>query len=70
MTAFFLCLAFAGIALAELPGLVKKKYWKESLVFAGLLLLGFCLSLFQIIGIKIPNPGSGIENLIKVFIRL
>jgi hypothetical protein len=51
-------------------GIVKKKYWMEILVFASLLLIGFCLSLLQIIGIKIPNPGSGIGNLIKLFIKI
>lgn len=65
MKIFLLILVFIGIALVEIPGLVRKKLWGEFAVSLLLLSIGFTLSLLQTIGVKIPNPNKGIEFLIK-----
>ncbi|MDK2822481.1 MAG: hypothetical protein PWQ67_868 [Clostridia bacterium] len=60
-----LIIAFIGIALFEVPGLIQRKYWRELIFFLILLLLAFILSFLQVIGIKIPSPIKGIEFLVK-----
>jgi hypothetical protein len=63
-----LIIAFIGIALFEVPGLIQRKYWRELIFFLILLLLAFILSFFQVIGIQIPSPIKGIEFLVKYLI--
>lgn len=67
MKVFMLILAFTGIALVDIPGLIRKKQRSELAVVVLLLIVGFTLSLLQAIDIKIPNPNKGIEFLIKLF---
>lgn len=58
-----LILLFIGIALFEVPGLVKKKMWPELAAFSVFLLIGMCLSIPQVLGVKMPNPNKAIEAL-------
>ncbi|MDN5347469.1 MAG: hypothetical protein PWP65_1033 [Clostridia bacterium] len=60
-----LILLFAGIILFEVPGLVKKKMWRELAAFLAYLLIGMALSIPQVLGVKLPNPTKAIEALIK-----
>ena len=69
MKVFLLLLTFAGIVYYEVPGLIHRKQWRELAAFAGLLSLGFILSLLQIIGVKLPNPTTGIIFLVKHITR-
>lgn len=66
MKVLVLILAFIGIALVEIPGLVRKKWWGEFAAFCVLLAIGFTLCLLQTIDVKVPNPDKGIEFLIKL----
>lgn len=67
---FLLIIVFIGIALFEVPGLIRKKYWRELTVFSIFLLLAFILSLLQTIGVKIPNPTKGMQYLVKDILHL
>ncbi len=67
---FLLIIAFAGIALYEVPGLVRKKYWREFAVFSFFFLLAFVLALLQTVGVKIPSPIKGIQYVIKDILHL
>ncbi len=65
MNTLLLILAFAAIAAYEIPEIIRRRQWKELVVFAVLLIVGFTMSLFQTIGVKVPNPVKGIELIIK-----
>lgn len=60
-----LVLAFLGMALLEVPGLLRRRLWRELAAFATLLAIGFTLSFLQVLGVRIPSPNEGIESLIK-----
>jgi len=60
-----LILTFIIILIFELPGLIRKKYWKDLTVFLALLIIAFVLSLLQTIGIIIPSPAKYIETIIN-----
>jgi len=63
----FLCI-FIYIALVFIciPSVTKKKQWGEVVIISVLLTAGFTLSLFQILGVDVPNPNKGIESIIKL----
>jgi hypothetical protein len=61
---------FIGITGYEVPGMVQKKQFRELAVFSGLLILGFVISILQIVGVTLPNPIKGIETLGDYLIRL
>jgi len=61
-----LIFVFTGIALVEIPGLLREKLWGELATFSILLTIGFTISFLQIIGIEVPNPNDGIAYLIKL----
>lgn len=58
-----LFIIFIGVILFEVPGLVRKKYWRELTFFSLFLLVAFTLALLQVIGVKIPSPFNGINYL-------
>ncbi|MDT3698026.1 MAG: hypothetical protein RO469_01250 [Thermincola sp.] len=51
---FLLITVFTGIALFEVPRLIRKKYWRELGVFAFFLLAAFMLTMLQTLGIRFP----------------
>jgi hypothetical protein len=61
-----LVLLFSGLALFEIPKLIRKKQWPELISSCVLLCIGFLLSLLQVIGVEIPNPDKVIASLIKM----
>lgn len=60
-----LVLAFLAIIWLEVPGLVKKKAWRELAAFSVFLALGFALALPQVLGLEVPNPNKAIEALFR-----
>ena len=60
-------LAFAVIVFLEVPGLLKKKAWRDLAAFSFFLILGFTLALLQIMGVNMPNPNHALEALFRPF---
>jgi hypothetical protein len=67
---FLLIVIFIGVAFLELPGLIKRRYWRELKVFSLFLLIAFIMSLFHIIGIPLPNPVKEMDYLVKDILHL
>lgn len=65
-----LIMAFTGVMFLEVPALIRKKYWRELLVFMVFLSVGFILAFLQIIGIKIPSPLKAFTYLIRDLLHL
>lgn len=61
-----LILAFVGIALYEIPQLVRKKHLQDLVVFSSFFMFAFLFSLLQSIGVKFPNPLTVITNIVKL----
>lgn len=53
--------ASAGIALLEVPSLLKKRLTKELYVFSFILIFGMALSISQVLQIEIPSPLKFLE---------
>ena len=66
MMILLLIMAFIGIGLFEIPGLIQKKYWRELIVFLIFLLFTFVVSILQVMGVQLPNPTKGIEFLVNM----
>ena len=60
-----LVLAFILLALFEVPGLIKKKHWRELIVFSVILTLAFVISFYQFKDIDIPNPVRDTQYFVK-----
>lgn len=67
---FLLLLAFTSVALIEVPGLVRKRYFRELAVFSFFLLSAFILALLQILGVKLPVISAVTEYLVKDLLHL
>lgn len=63
--AILLALVFIAIIAIEVPGLVKKKMWRELTVFSVLLVIGMVLSFGQLFNLPLPNPAEGIEAIFQ-----
>ncbi|SHH77555.1 hypothetical protein [Clostridium grantii] len=61
----FICLAFF-----EIPGLIRKKYWRELIAFSCLSLITFTMTIIQSVSINIPSPMKGIEYIIRDIVGL
>lgn len=66
MKVILVVLIFGVLALIDLPGLYRKKQWPEFITSSVIFSLGFVLSVFHVMGVKLPNPNKGIEYLIKL----
>lgn len=60
-----LIVAFIGMILYEVPGLIKKRYWKELAVFSFLISLAFIISLLKIMRIEIPSPVKDFQYFVR-----
>jgi len=63
-------LAFALIIWLEVPGLVKKKMWRELAAFSVFLVIGMALTIPQVYGIRPFEPNAPIEALFKPLAEL
>ncbi|HHY98841.1 MAG TPA: hypothetical protein GX509_08890 [Firmicutes bacterium] len=70
MSVVLLVISFIAIVVYEAPDLIRKRQWGELALFIALVLLGFTISLFQAIGMPVPNPVKGIESLTERIARL
>ena len=60
-----LLLAFVIIIGLEMPGLVRKKMWRELVAFSVYLAVGIALAIPQTYGIRPFNPNEPIETLFE-----
>lgn len=67
---FLLITAFTGVALFEVPSLIRKKYWRELVVFAFFLLAAFILTLLQTLGIRFLPLLRVLEYVFKDLLHL
>lgn len=65
-----LIIAFAAVVFFEVPGLIRKQYWRELAAFSVLLIFGFMLSLMLVLGVSIPPVSAAITNFIKALFGL
>lgn len=63
MSLVLLVASFIAIVLYEAPEMIRREERGELALFAGLVLLGFVVSLLQTVGVAVPNPVKGIEFL-------
>jgi len=63
-------LAFGLIIWLEVPGLVKKKMWRELIAFSVFLVIGMALTIPQVYGIRPFDPNAPIEALFKPLAEL
>lgn len=61
MKIILLVVIFIIIVAFEVPGMIKKKMWRELIAFSLLLLIGMALSFGQALKLPLPNPTRGIE---------
>lgn len=64
-----LIIAFLIIISLEVPGLVRKRMWRELTAFSVLLVFGMALSVPQALGMTIPNPNAYIETIFKPLVQ-
>jgi hypothetical protein len=60
----------AGVALYEVPGLVRRQMRGELIAFSVFLLIGIVLALALNFGLAVPNPTSGIDFICGPVTRL
>ena len=56
---------FTMIVFFELPGLIRRKYWREVIAFSLLLILGFVLYTLRHFGVKFPSITRILIDLIQ-----
>jgi len=60
----FLLLIYALIIIINVPGLVKRKEWRELTAFFILYIIAFALGLMYVLDIPIPSPMKGLQHFI------
>lgn len=65
-----LLILFTGIILFEVPGLVKKKMWRELAAYSVYMTVGMVLCILVVLGIEVPNPAKPLEALFKPLTEL
>jgi hypothetical protein len=56
--------AFVGMALIDLPGLIKMKYKRETAVYCVFFAASFILAFLYFKGANIPSPIKGVQYII------
>lgn len=57
------------VVILETPELVKKRLWKELVVFSIILSLGMIYSVGQVYSWSLPNPEKRLEYMVKPFLK-
>lgn len=61
-------IAYIGICLFEIPDLIKKKYWRELVIFIAFLLPAFVLSLLQGAEVKLPQIVPALARVVEAIL--
>ena len=57
-------LIYILIIVLNVPGLIKKREWKELAAFSVLYIIAFVLGLMYVLDIPVPSPMKGLQHLI------
>ena len=60
-----LLIGFGLVALIQIPGLIRKQWWRELIVFTILWLSGLTLSVMLSLGVKFPEVTMIIGNIVS-----
>jgi len=66
----FFLLIYAFIIVLSVPGLIKRKEWRELTAFSVLYIIAFALGLMYVLDIPIPSPMKGLQYLIEDMLGL
>lgn len=66
----FLLIIFAIIAYINVPPLIRKKHWRDLIVYLGFYAIALTLSILLTLNISIPSPIKGIQYVIKDILHL
>ena len=64
---YLIITVFLSIALLEVPGLVKKKMFREAMVYSALMLLALVYSLNKTANLGIPSADNLLEAIFGLF---
>lgn len=56
---------YIAVAIIQIPGLVKKKLWKDLVVFSLFYIAAVVLSSLFALGVEIPSPMKGVQYVIE-----
>ncbi|NMB95270.1 MAG: hypothetical protein GYA02_01450 [Clostridiaceae bacterium] len=60
----FFLLIYALMIIINVPGLIKRREWRELTAFSILYIVAFTLGLMYVIDVPIPSPMKGLQHLI------
>jgi len=66
----FLLPVYAIILIINVPGLIKRKEWRELIAFFVFYTIAFVLGLMYVLDITIPSPMKGLNCLISDLLGL
>jgi len=59
-----LIVVYILILVLNVPGLIKRKEWRELTAFSVLYVIAFTLGLLYVLDVPIPSPMKGLQHLI------
>jgi len=59
-----LILIYIAILLLSVPGLIKRKEWRELTFFSVLYIIAFVLGLLYVLDIPVPSPMKALQYII------
>jgi len=65
-----LLIIYIIIAGLQIPPLIKKKYWRELIVFSVFFVFAFILNLLQVLDVKIPSPMKAVKYVVEDVLHL
>jgi len=63
-------MAFAFVALINVPVLVREKRWKDLYIYSGIFAIALTLSILMTVEVQIPSPIKGIEYLLEKVLHI
>jgi hypothetical protein len=70
MSIIIVLLLFSLIAAKNIPGLIRKKYWRELTVFSAFFAFALIISMMYAMGFTVPNPIKAAQYIIKDVLRI
>ncbi len=67
---FAVVFVFILISVIDIKIYLKKKYYKEIILYSILILGGFILSILLVLGVRIPSPSIAIKYIVKDMLHL